>query len=558
MTTTRNDINAAWCILLHLYSDADKVCFGCQRSGHGGRVASSVLSYTIRESDTLGEIAAALSNSDGVREKLSSSSTVSWNTSTRFTAQYDDRSSGNQHGDTAAALLMPPPPGIDLALDVIENHDGTISNYRMAYRLTLMSDDEARNVAATFKHILALLHASPDQRVATLDPSERDVDRIMAWHPYIGTGDLKQDARLVHEVFREQVRSRPSWVAIDAWDGRLTYAELDDASDRLRDRLRQAGLAPGDGVLLCFEKSVWMSVAMLAVLKTGAFCSSLDPDYPEHRVTQIAEATAAAFLVASQAQLKKLRGYEISQQLGLVQVPSNIGDEHEHDTILQNESRRTKQKQYQQQQQQTRPSPDSTAFVVFTSGSTGVPKGIVVSHANVCTAVAALGDAFGVDGATRTVQFAAHSWDVSVQDYLGSLLRGATVCVPSDDERWNDLEGYMARTAVNWAHLTPTVARTLRPGRTSKGLRTLLLVGEPMGDADIAGWVEAGTRAFNVYGCTEATWVQVSRPKTGAQVGRGHVSGYGINTRVWIVRRGDQALSPVGCRGEIWLEGPST
>ncbi|OBR08016.1 Non-ribosomal peptide synthetase [Colletotrichum higginsianum IMI 349063] len=557
MAATRNDINAAWCILLYLYSDTDEVCFGCQRSGDGGRAASSVLSYTIRESDTLGEIATALSNSDGVREKLDSSSNVSWNTSTRFTAQYDDRSSGNQQGDTATGLLMLLPllpPGVDLALDVLENHDGTISNYRMIYRPTLMSDDEAQNVAATFKHILALLHASPDQQVATLDPSERDVDHIMAWHPYPGTGDLNPDARLVHEVFREQVRSRPSWVAIDAWDGRLTYAELDDASDRLRDRLRQAGLAPGDGVLLCFEKSVWMSVAMLAVLKTGAFCSSLDPDYPEHRVTQIAEATEAAFLVASQAQLKKLRGYEISQQLGLVQVPSNIGDEHELDTILQNESRRTKQKQYQQQQ--TRPSPDSTAFVVFTSGSTGVPKGIVVSHANVCTAVAALGDAFGVDGATRTVQFAAHSWDVSVQDYLGSLLRGATVCVPSDNERWNDLEGYMVRTAVNWAHLTPTVARTLRPERTSKSLRTLLLVGEPMGDADIAGWVEAGTRAFNVYGCTEATWVQVSRPKTGAQVGRGHVSGYGINTRVWIVRRGDQALSPVGCRGEIWLEGP--
>ncbi|KAK6216877.1 non-ribosomal peptide synthetase [Colletotrichum tabaci] len=556
MAATRNDINAAWCVLLHLYSDADEVCFGCQRSGDGGRAASSVLSYTIRESDTLGEVATALNNSYGAREGLYSS-TVSWNTSTRFAAQHDDRSSGDEQGDTAAALLMLLPllpPGVDLALDVLENHDGTINNYRMVYRPTIMSDDEAQNVAATFKHILALLHASPDQQVATLNPSQRDVDRIMAWHPYPGTGDLKQDARLVHEVFREQVRSRPSWVAIDAWDGRLTYKELDDASDRLRDRLRQAGLGPGDGVLLCFEKSVWMSVAMLAVLKTGAFCSNLDPDYPEHRVTQIAEATEAAFLVASQAQLKKLKGYEISQQLCLIQVPSNGGDEHEHDTILQNESRRMKQQLYRKQQ--TRPSPNSTAFVVFTSGSTGVPKGIVVSHANVCTAVAALGDAFGVDSATRTVQFAAHSWDVSVQDYLGSLLRGATVCVPSDDERWNDLEGYMARTAVNWAHLTPTVARTLRPGRTSKSLRTLLLVGEPMGDADIAGWVEAGTRAFNVYGCTEATWVQVSRPKNGAQVGRGHVSGYGINTRVWIVRRGDQALSPVGCRGEIWLEGP--
>ncbi|WYZ36335.1 hypothetical protein EsH8_XII_000085 [Colletotrichum jinshuiense] len=535
---TRTEINTAWCVLLHLYANRDDVYFGCRRGGSGGPWTYSVISCTIDELDTLGDVATAmLRHLEERREREQPPSPpVSWNTETRFTMH---------HGERGA--VEPLPPGMDLALDALEDREGTVSICKMTYRPRLMSDSEAQNVAATLKAIMARLRADPDQPVTALGPSERDIEQMVSWHPYPGTGGLGQHSGLIQDIFAEQVRRRPNQLAIDAWDGRMTYEDLDEASEMLKERLRRGGLAPGAGVLLCFEKSVWMSVAMLAVLKAGGFCSNLDPDYPKRRVLQIAEATEARLLLTSEAQLRRLRGYGI-QQLHMVQVPS--GEASPQDSAYGD----TRQ---QQQQQQARPSPDSTAFVVFTSGSTGVPKGIVVSHANICTAAAALGDAFEVDGSTRTVQFAAHSWDVSVQDYLGSLLRGATVCVPSDDERWNDLEGYVARTRANWAHLTPTVARTLRPAEMAQHLRTLLLVGEPMGDADVAGWVDAGVRTFNVYGCTEATWVQVTTPKRGARIGRGHISGYGINTRVWIVRRGNRALSPVGCTGEIWLEGPT-
>nr|XP_036576964.1 nonribosomal peptide [Colletotrichum truncatum]KAF6783818.1 nonribosomal peptide [Colletotrichum truncatum] len=528
-------VNTAWCVLVHLYSDCDQVCFGYRSTNNGELSASSVISYLIHKEDTLKKIAIELQHLEA-RQDVSASLPSSWNTATRFAKKHGNRV---DEKDDIAELL---PLGVDLVLDVIENQDGTISKYKMIYRLSFMSDNEAQNVAATLKYLIALFHTNPNQKIANLGPSDRDIKQIMSWYPHSG---LKQNARLIQDVFSEQVYSQPNSMAIDAWDGQMTYAELDEASDKLKVKLHQEGLTKGTGVILCFEKSTWMAVAMLAVLKAGGFCSNIDPGYPKNRVVQIIKATDAKFLLVSKAQVETFKGYEIRQSR-VIQVPSNGQPQNSHDCHgALNDS-----------QQQERANPETTAFVVFTSGSTGVPKGIAVTHTNVCTAASALGDAFSVGSSTRTLQFAAHSWDVSVQDYMGSLLRGATVCIPSDEERWNDLEGYIARAEVNWAHLTPTVARTLRPIVISKHLRTLLLVGEPMSDADIAGWIEAGTITFNVYGCTEATWVQVSTPKQGAKVGRGHVSGYGINTNVWIVRKGGTVISPVGCTGEIWLEGP--
>ncbi|EFQ91644.1 hypothetical protein PTT_11444 [Pyrenophora teres f. teres 0-1] len=223
----------------------------------------------------------------------------------------------------------------------------------------------------------------------------------------------------IHGLFAEQAKARPNTPAIYAWDGEMTYGELDVLSTKLASHLVQLGVKPEDIVPLCFEKSMWTVVAMLAVLKAGGAFVPLDPDHPVSRHEEIFRQTGTKVLLTS-AQYSAgwtsssyyavtVSGASLTQLPVAVDAPSPLVK------------------------------PENAAYIVFTSGSTGVPKGVVLEHTAVATSCLVHGQEFGITGLSRVLQFASYTFDACIAEIITTLLCGGCICVPSDSDRRNSL-----------------------------------------------------------------------------------------------------------------------
>ncbi|KAH8672362.1 non-ribosomal peptide synthetase [Ilyonectria robusta] len=351
--------------------------------------------------------------------------------------------------------------------------------------------------------------------------------KIWAWNASVP----KPTERCVHDLITQQVCEHPSAPAVCSWDGSLTYTELDHLSTKLAHHLVYKGVA-GTVVPLFFEKSVWMPVAILAVMKAGGASVAMDVNQPEQRL-RLMSAMADSPLILSSMQSNGL-----VQRLGHNAVEVMIVGPNQ-DCFKSPEL--------------TLPavSPSSLLYVASTSGSSGTPKGAMISHRNFCTAITHQQKALGFLDTSRVFEFASFAFDAAWYTLLFTLTSGGCLCIPSSMERENDLAGCLERYGVTVVDLTPSVARSLGPVALSR-LSTLILGGEAVlsSDASIAGNT---TQIMNVYGPAECT-----PTSTFAEVNSGNTRiGHGAGVCTWVVEPNNpELLAPLGAVGELWLEGP--
>jgi non-ribosomal peptide synthetase component F len=149
--------------------------------------------------------------------------------------------------------------------------------------------------------------------------------------------------------------------------------------------------------------------------------------------------------------------------------------------------------------------PENAGWVVYTSGSTGVPKGVVLQHKALCTPMHAQAARYGIGPGTRVLQFSAHTFDITVKDFFTTLSFGGCVCIPSETQRVNDLGMAIKTLRVTFATLTPTVASLLDP-RDVSTLDTIVGTGEALTPAVVRPWLEVGrVKWFNAYGPSECS-----------------------------------------------------
>ncbi|EKG16132.1 AMP-dependent synthetase/ligase, partial [Macrophomina phaseolina MS6] len=429
-------------------------------------------------------------------------------------------------------------------VEVAPSSDARRAALSLAYDPLLLPDVLAGRVLDTFAALLARLSDPANgrlQQAALQAISPRDLK------------DLRESTRAspivtvdscAHDLLHGPTRCSPGATAIEAWDGSLSYEQVDMLSSSLAAHLVDMGVRPERAVPLLFDKSKWVPVAMLAVWKAGGYWVPLDAGWPLSRLRTVVAAVDAAVVLSSS-------GNRSMAEAAVPSTPDRV-------VVVEDGAQSVCSAARTTVCHGQIASPSNLAYVMFTSGSTGTPKGVMIQHRALSSSIVALRVSHGIDSASRVLHSASYSFDASLCEIFVVLSAGGTVCIPSERARLDDLCGYIRIARVSHAFCTPSVSRLLDPG-SLPDLRALFLGGEPMLDADKQRWCG---RVFltNGFGPTETCIACAMQPLTQPETSARSIGKSLQNCRLWVAASlHDQCdqLAPIGAIGELCVEGPS-
>ena len=273
----------------------------------------------------------------------------------------------------------------------------------------------------SFGHVLQQLSTAQNQsiKVSSIEAtSVQDLQEIWNWNATV-PNTIKA---CLHDLIAERAQKQPTAPAICAWDGDWTYSELNALLSRLALYLiDELGLKPGQIVLLYFEKSKWIPLAMLSVIKAGGVSIALDTTFPEDRLKSIIMQTRASILLSSTE--REETAHRLANGTPVFVIQKQL------EAVASSNS------------QIKLPSVDPSLpiYIVYTSGSTGAPKGVIVLHQNSYCAVVYQQAALGFEKTSRVYDFASYAFDAAWLLFLNTLTSGGCLCVPSDEDRRNVL-----------------------------------------------------------------------------------------------------------------------
>ncbi|KAK6820446.1 hypothetical protein RU639_007581 [Aspergillus parasiticus] len=551
--TASNLLYFAWAMALGAFSGSDDVCFGALTEGRHvpvkniqytvGQIANMAV-CRVRLTPHLSLDQAAVSLQENYGHILSFQTfplseiaraagvTVQELASTAINVQYALPDNGSEQCESS--LTFEPVGGLDptsqdiMLYALISQHGGV--RVSMSYRPSRVSTILATQLADYFSEAISSILRNSRAKVGDLHLlSVNDHERLLRWNTALHEPELQ----CVHQAVTQVARRQPSAPAVCGFDGSFSYAQLEIQSTQLAAYIVVRGVTPATYVPLCFEKSRWTTVAMMAVMKAGATFVPLDPTHPISRLQELCRRVDARFVLTSVTQA------HIGSKLAdnVIVVGDRNYDHHARTEDLP-----------------AIVDPEQPAYVLFTSGTTGSPKGVMIPHASFLAAAQAQMRAFSIGFGSRVLQFSSYAFDVSVMEILTTLIAGGTVCVISESERNRMLLDGVCSIAVTHAFVTPSIAGMLDAGRAS-WVETLVLLGEPMSTSHIQQWANA-CHLMNAYGPTECSVLNTatSRIVTGCDP---KDMGYALGVHFWVVDQNDHhRLLPIGAVGELIIGGP--
>ncbi|MFM0393223.1 amino acid adenylation domain-containing protein [Paraburkholderia phytofirmans] len=332
----------------------------------------------------------------------------------KFAQQFDLELSAELPG---ASVRMS--PGLDLAarfdyaLDFTDDPRGI--ELVVAYALDGIDDATAHAWLHSYAALVADAVRDPRRAIAELDCADSADYRAAR-----RGRELQPAADNVLALFARHARETPDRVALADAGTQLTYAEVDAASDRIAFALRQRGVDVEQPVAVCIERSVRFAVALIGVMKSGAYVVPLDPAAPRERLTASVEACGARWiLTANQTRAMPAVGAASTldfDTLAQASSPASVG-----------EATATASATERATASHTAPLANQAAYLIFTSGSTGTPKGVVISHGALADYVEGMLDelAFAADASMAMVSTVAA--DLGHTTLFGALCSGRTL-----------------------------------------------------------------------------------------------------------------------------------
>ncbi|MNU97080.1 Tyrocidine synthase 3 [compost metagenome] len=392
-----------------------------------------------------------------------------------------------------------------------------------------------------FRTVLTAMASDVRQPVATLSlMSETELHKVTRLFN-VTAADYPHD-RLIHQLFEEQAARTPDAVALSHAGDHLTYAELNSEANRLAHCLRSHGAGPGRLIAISAQRIPAMVVGLLAILKAGAAYVPLDPDYPNERLEYMLRDSAAMALLIHGLPPAALR-QQLREDVPVIDLHNGQQWRHYSDT---------------------NPVVDGLdsaclSYVMYTSGSTGLSKGVMVEHRSVVNHLSAICRRLDLGPADRVLQFASLSFDAAVEEIFGALASGAALVLRTGEwlagpeAFWSLCEDEQVSIidlpTRFWTELMQSGARS------SACVRWVVVGGEAIGEHALAFWLaaDARPRLLNTYGPTEAA-ISVTEIEPGAARDWRSIGTPSQNTRIYILDQ-NMAPVPIGVTGELHIAG---
>jgi len=436
------------------------------------------------------------------------------------------------------------PAGCEIMLNISE--DGVQCHW--IYDQDKFEEASIVRLSSLFTTLLSGISAKPEHPLASL-PLLTEQERhqvLIEWNDNHAEYPTDQ---CIHQMFEDQVVRTPDADALIFGGRQLTYLELNHRANQLAHFLRRLGVGPETPVGICVERSMEMVIGMLAVLKAGAAYLPLDPAYPRERLAFMLRDSEAPVLLT---QAKLAAGFN-QDRARMVCLDTDWKEIAEH----------SERNPYSEVR------PENLAYILYTSGSTGHPKGVLIPHSALVSHSVSVANHYEIVSSDRVLQFASISFDVAAEELFATLLSGAAVVLPT----WQSLPSlsdFIALlekerlTVINlpscyWHELVLELDLSKRS--LSPTLRLVVAGSERVLPERLRTWRKMfgnSIRWLNAYGPTEATVTTTIYEPNGADEGSETVAvpiGRPMaNRQVYIL---DSHLDPVpiGVRGELYIGG---
>jgi amino acid adenylation domain-containing protein len=352
---------------------------------------------------------------------------------------------------------------------------------------------------------------------------------------YVDGPKTRREWRGIGDLFVEQVRRTPELPAVVERDRRWTYSELLRHAQSCAQRLRERGVQRGELVAVLGRRSAELIGSLFGVLEAGGAYLPIDPHTPRLRVELLLREANVRFVLTHSSDLGNLPAADVEP----IFVDSPIVRSRRRDRFAGKSAG----------------SPDDLAYAIWTSGSTGGPKGVLLAHRGVANLVPSQRRMFGIRPGRRVLQFASLSFDASVSEIFVTLLSGATLCLaePLALAPGEELARTLNQMRINVVTLPPSIVATLGNEKFSH-LRTLVVAGEAC-PAQLAARWSKGRRMVNAYGPTEST-VCATMYRIPAGLPEAPPIGRPIDNCELLILDDQGQPVPAGQTGELYIGGP--
>ena len=423
----------------------------------------------------------------------------------------------------------------DLYLELDDRGDDLLARFH--FSTDLFERQTMARMALHWKTLVRNGIASPEQSFANVSllTSRERRNILRNWQ---GSNSSYPRA-CVHELFEEQVERTPDAIAVVSQDHSISYRELNEHANQLAHVLLQRGLQPDSLVGLCVDRDLGMVVGLLGILKAGAAYVPFDPRLPDERLASLLADSKPAAVVTDRRSLRREFGFDAI-------ILDDLRDRPRDQTGYDSTSN-----------PKTKVNPSHLAYVMFTSGSTGAPKGVAVEHRSVVNLLTSMQREPGLGPDDILLAVTTLSFDIAGLEIFLPLITGARLVLAGsadviDGARLMQLLHDSGATVMQ---ATPTTWRLLIEAewRGSPNL-TILCGGESLTPELARDLIPRGTAVWNVYGPTETTiWSSICRV-TGREEDTIPIGRPIANTAMYVLDQQGNPLPP-NISGEIYIAG---